>query len=83
MQALIDGSTGGADQIVLDDAGSGTIDLRPTLSQILRDADVTIQYVTDDGPIHPIHTTLSALGGAQALAASADTATAEGTAPAE
>ncbi|MCC2029560.1 sigma-70 family RNA polymerase sigma factor [Microbacterium sp. YMB-B2] len=83
VQALIDGSAGGADQIVLDEAGAGTIDLRPTLTQILGDADVTIQYVTADGPLHPIHTTLSALGGSQALAATTDSATAEETAPAE
>ena len=62
VHALINGSSDGADQIVLDAQGKGVIDLRPTAVQILFNASVTIQYVTDDGVQYPLNTRLARLG---------------------
>ncbi|MGO2745415.1 sigma-70 family RNA polymerase sigma factor [Microbacterium sp.] len=76
VQALINGCTAGADQIVLDVAGTGVLDLRPTLPQILSNAKVTIHYLTDDGVEHPLTSSLLALGLTRSVATEA-AATAE------
>ncbi|WP_341939955.1 sigma-70 family RNA polymerase sigma factor [Microbacterium sp. LWH10-1.2] len=43
-QVLLDGSTAGTTGAVLDSAGSGVVDVRPTLSQILDNVGVSFQY---------------------------------------
>ncbi|QDE34174.1 sigma-70 family RNA polymerase sigma factor [Microbacterium foliorum] len=62
IEALLDGSHGGADSTSLSDAGTGTIELRPGLVQIILGATVEIHYVTAAGPLLPVTTSLSALG---------------------
>ncbi|MGK3948431.1 sigma-70 family RNA polymerase sigma factor [Microbacterium sp. K2] len=62
IEALLDGSHGGADSTSLSDAGTGTIELRPGLVQIILGATVEIHYVTGAGPVLPVTTSLSALG---------------------
>ncbi|MGN7948401.1 sigma-70 family RNA polymerase sigma factor [Microbacterium sp. 22215] len=62
IQALLGGHAGGADRASLNDAGIGTIGLRPGFVQILLDADVEIHYLTATGPALPATTSLSSLG---------------------
>ena len=62
IEALLGGSHGGADSTSLSDAGTGTIELRPGLVQILLGATVEIHYATEAGPVLPVTTSLSALG---------------------
>ncbi len=62
IEALLGGSHGGADSTSLGDAGTGTIELRPGLVQILLGATVEIHYATEAGPVLPVTTSLSALG---------------------
>ena len=62
IQALLNGSSAGADDATLGADGTETISLRPNLEQIAGDADVEIHYVTMGGPIHPYSTTLGDLG---------------------
>jgi RNA polymerase sigma factor (sigma-70 family) len=61
VQPFIDGSRDGTRSTVLSDDGSGIAILKPTLSQILFDADVTFAYV-DLGPDLAYSTTLHAIG---------------------
>ena len=62
IQALLDGSSAGADDATLGADGTETISLRPTFEQIALDADVEIHYVTMSGPVQPYSTTLDELG---------------------
>ncbi|MFJ2543209.1 hypothetical protein ACIOU8_09900, partial [Microbacterium sp. NPDC087589] len=62
IEALLGGSHGGAGSTSLSDAGTGTIELRPGLVQIILGATVEIHYVTAAGPVLPVTTSLSALG---------------------
>lgn len=63
VEALLDGSHGGGDTIVLDDSGAGEIDLRPGLFQYCFAAStkVTFRYVLDTGDAPFADTTLLAL----------------------
>lgn len=63
VEALLDGSHGGGDSIVLDDSGAGEIDLRPGLFQYYFAAStkVTFRYVLDTGDAPFAETTLLAL----------------------
>ncbi|KQR39074.1 hypothetical protein ASF80_06450 [Microbacterium sp. Leaf159] len=56
------GRGGGGDNLSLSDAGTGTVDLRPNLGQIILGTTVEIRYVTDAGPVLPHNTTLAGLG---------------------
>ena len=51
VEALLDGSHGGGDKIVLDDSGAGTIDLRPDTFQYIfaRSTLVSFRYIFDNG----------------------------------
>jgi RNA polymerase sigma factor (sigma-70 family) len=51
VEALLDGSHGGGDKIVLDDSGAGTIDLRPDALQYIfaRSTLVSFRYIFDNG----------------------------------
>lgn len=74
IQAFL-GRGGGGDSLSLSEEGTGTIDLRPDLEQIVLGTTVEIHYVTDAGPILPHSTTLAGLGvtiGSVLLAPSCD-----------
>ena len=62
LQALLDGSTGGADFQTLAADGTATLSLRPSLPQIIFDADVQFHYVVDQTTLFPYDTMLSDLG---------------------
>ena len=62
IEALLGGRRGGVDGTSLSDAGTGTIELRPGLVQILLGAPLEVHYVTASGPMLPTTTSLSALG---------------------
>jgi len=73
IEALLGGRRGGVDGTSLSDAGTGTIELRPGLVQILLGAPLEVHYVTASGPMLSTTTSLSALGvtlGSVALAPS-------------
>ena len=56
------GSSGGGGSTTLDATGNGSIELRPTLPQILSNAPVTFQYTKTADPTLRATTTVRALG---------------------
>ena len=50
VRAWMDDAPGGGDEIALDGTGGGVIDLRPSLTQMLIGADLTLTYLVDGVP---------------------------------